>query len=384
MELLSPPGLAGIAILGVAADEQDRVLGALRTPSGKPCRMRSGQPPMRAVLQLDGKVVDDVLLVMRPGNRLEMHVHGAPLVLDQLHRHFTVSVAPPSSPAERLLREALSPAQCALALEQLGFDFDRELEALRAALARDPQLAAASLAAARERSRVAMALVEPMRVVLVGQQNAGKSSLFNQLLFRERALTGDTPGLTRDAIAEVTTLLGYPYELVDTAGEGAVESELDELAIARGRAFRRGALLVLVVDGSVGPTASDRELLQGSALVVRTKTDLPQADWPGDVRCDLSVSNVSPGAGEEVAEGAEAGADRDGAQHVRTLLGRLLAERRDLPLTQPAVAPGRAVAVGEREPASAGAVGGFAALDESQRNRLFALDADCSGGNPSA
>lgn len=361
MNLLSPPGLAGIAILRVGAAERVSVLAALETPTGKPCQLLDGQPPMRAVLRLDGQVVDDVLVVSRVNQQLELHVHGAPAVLDQLDHHFGVVVEVATSPAERLMREALSTAQLSLALEQLSFDFDGELAALRALPDRN-----AAIAAARERSRVAQALVEPARVVLVGQQNAGKSSLFNQLLFRERALTGDIPGLTRDAVAEVTTLAGYPYELVDTAGEGPAASELDQRAIASGRSWRRGALLVLVMDGSVAPTDSDRLLLAESSLVVRSKADLPRATWPADVAFDLDVSTQT-GAAEQV----------------RTALGSLLASHRCLPEassleTQSKSAPADSVS------GQMGGVGGFAALNEVQRRQLFALDADCPEGHPSA
>ncbi len=366
MNLLSPPGLAGIAILGVAAAERELILAALATPAGKPCQLVAGQPPMRAVLRLGGQVVDDVLVVSRANQQLELHVHGAPAVLDQLDQRFGVVVVAPGCPAERLLREALSTAQFSLALEQLSFDFDGELAALRASPDRS-----AGIAAARERSRVAQALVDPARVVLVGQQNAGKSSLFNQLLFRERALTGDTPGLTRDAVAEVTTLAGYPYELVDTAGEGPAASELDQLAIASGRSWRRGALVVLVIDGSIGPTGSDRALMAESSLVVRSKVDLPQTPWPADVACDLEVST-------------QAGT----AEQVRTTLGSLLASYRRLPEARlpatglPETQAGSATAdpAGEQ----VGGVGGFAALDEVQRKQLFALDADCPADPPSA
>ncbi len=356
MQLLSPPGLAGIAILGVTGDERESVLAALETPSGKPIELLAGRPPMRAVLRLDGRVVDDVLLVARTGELLELHVHGAPAVLDQLDRRFGVVIAAASSPAERLLREALSTAQFALALEQLSFDFDRELAALRTSPDRR-----AALAAACERSRVAQALVEPLRVVLVGQQNAGKSSLFNQLLFRERALTGATPGLTRDAIAEVTTLAGYPYELVDTAGEGVAASDLDQAAIDSGRSWRQGALLVLVVDGAIGPSGSDRALLAQSSLVVRSKSDLLQAPWPADVPCDTEVSTQTANA-----------------EQVRVTLGDLLARHRHLP---PAVGDSLVPASASEHPVG---VGGFAALNEVQREQLFALDADCSADPPSA
>lgn len=344
MKLLSPPGLAGIAILRVEARERDDVVAALRTATGKTPQLGPGRPATRAELRLDGHVVDDVLVVCRCDDQLELHVHGSPAVLDQLDQHFGVSVATPVTPAERLLAEALSVEQFALAAEQLRFDFSEELALLKLLAVAERRTAVTE---ALERSRVARALVEPQRVVLVGRQNAGKSSLFNQLLFRERALTGATPGLTRDAIAEVTTLTGYPYELVDTAGEGVVGSAIDAAAIERSRSWRRGAMLLLVVDGSLGPDADDRQLAVSSSLVVASKLDLVQAAWPADVPRDAEVL-------------AQTGLP----EAIRTRLGELLQQRRGLPVSGP--------------------VGGFAALDELQLQLLITLEADCYDAHSSA
>lgn len=358
MELLSAPGLAGIAILAVKPSERMAVISCLETPSGKPCRVLPGQAPMRALMRLNGHVVDDVLVVARSQERLELHVHGAPAILDQLDQHFGVAIVAAHSPAELLLREALCPEQFALAVEQLQFDFAAELEALRGLPAADR---ARKISAARERSRVAQALVEPVRVAMIGQQNAGKSSLFNRLLFRERALTGATPGLTRDAIAEVTTLAGYPYELVDTAGEGRAESTLDAAAIESGRSWRSGAILVLVVDGSLGPQGSDRELAAISDLVVSSKSDLGQAAWPAGMARDIQIS-----------------AHHDSAEVARAALGGLLARLRGLPVAGAETATETGLRHGF------GQLGGFAALNEVERQQLIVLDADCSAGPSSA
>src|SRR5262249_27768427 len=151
---------------------------------------------------------------------------------------------------ERLLREALAPAQLDLALEQAQFeqagcDFDAFL---REAAALPPAERARELAQALRRSAVARALARPQRVAVVGAQNAGKSTVFNRLLFTERALTGPLPGLTRDPLRERTALSGYPYELVDTAGEGEAATPVDEAAQRRARAAAAGALRLLVID----------------------------------------------------------------------------------------------------------------------------------------
>ncbi len=62
---------------------------------------------------------------------------------------------------------------------------------------------------------------EGIRVALCGLPNAGKSSLFNALLGRDRAIVTPTPGTTRDAVAEPLTLDGIPFRLYDTAGIAA-------------------------------------------------------------------------------------------------------------------------------------------------------------------
>jgi GTP-binding protein len=75
-------------------------------------------------------------------------------------------------------------------------------------------------------------------VALAGRPNVGKSTLFNRLLRRRRSITDPTPGVTRDAVAADTVILGKPLRLVDTGGfkldrdrdsaEGALESSVVE------------------------------------------------------------------------------------------------------------------------------------------------------------
>jgi len=55
-------------------------------------------------------------------------------------------------------------------------------------------------------------------IAIVGRPNAGKSSLFNRLLARERAIVTPLPGTTRDTLEETLALGGIPLRLIDTAG----------------------------------------------------------------------------------------------------------------------------------------------------------------------
>jgi len=332
----TPPGVAGVSVFEVPAAERGAAHACLRTPAGRPFVPAAGRPQL-ALLVLGGDVVDEVLVVDRGGAGLELHTHGAPAVAAALRRAFPCSAAPDdapaAAPAAALLRRALSAEQLDLALEQLAAPFPDFLQELAAAA---PAARAAPGAAALGRSAVAMALAAPARVVLAGAQNAGKSSLFNRLLYRERALTGALPGLTRDPVAELTVLAGYPYELVDTAGEGPAGLPAAAAAIAAGRELRDGAFVVLVVDRARGPGDADRRLLARADLVVANKTDLPGAPWPAWFRCDLQV----------------ACATMDGAA-LRARFGAALRRLRGLP--------------------AAGPVGGPAALDREQLAALAAL-----------
>ena len=59
---------------------------------------------------------------------------------------------------------------------------------------------------------------EGLQLAIVGRPNVGKSSLFNRLLEKDRAIVTDIPGTTRDAISETAAIGGIPVKLVDTAG----------------------------------------------------------------------------------------------------------------------------------------------------------------------
>jgi len=273
-----------------------------------------------------------VLVVDRGTGGLELHLHGSPAVLVALRSRFHVgsTAAAAAEPAEVLLRTALSPEQLDLALEQRAFrfaDLQRELASLA------PTQRRRAVAGVQHRSFAAMAMSEPQRLVLVGAQNAGKSTLFNHLLFRERVLTGPLPGLTRDPVTETTTLCGYPYEIVDTAGEGPPATAIDAAAIVAGRDVRKAANVLLVVDQSRGPTALDVTLGAQAWLVIATKDDLEGPRWPDDFPCHLRISCTTS----------------DGPS-VRRRVGELLMRARNLP--------------------PAGRVGGVAALTRVQYDTL--------------
>jgi tRNA modification GTPase len=121
------------------------------------------------------------------------------------------------------------------------------LPALMAAL----EVELSALAEAGLRSRP---LREGWTVALVGAPNAGKSSLFNALLRRERAIVSPHPGTTRDVLAETLDVGGLPLTLLDTAGSREPSDPLERLGVEAAAAAASGADAVLVVGRPMGPS----------------------------------------------------------------------------------------------------------------------------------
>lgn len=115
-------------------------------------------------------------------------------------------------------------------------------------------------------------------VAIVGRPNVGKSSLFNMLIDKERAIVTAVPGTTRDAVDDVIIKDGFPVRIVDTAGIRQDADEVEKIGIARAQSEAKDANLTLfVIDRSAGITPEDRDVwsaLQAKRLAVLNKCDL--------------------------------------------------------------------------------------------------------------
>ena len=134
------------------------------------------------------------------------------------------------------------------------------------------------------------------RLAIVGRPNAGKSSLFNRLVERERAIVTATPGTTRDTVTERVAMEGIPVELIDTAGLREHESidEAERMGIARSReAMAEADVVLLVVDAMAGLSDEDRAVLEGGSgvLVAWNKCDLLANRGEADPSAALGVDN---------------------------------------------------------------------------------------------
>jgi tRNA modification GTPase len=148
---------------------------------------------------------------------------------------------------------------------------------------------------------------EGITLAIVGRPNVGKSSLFNRLVERERAIVTATPGTTRDLVTETVSLEGIPIQLVDTAGIRHALDEAESIGIKKSMEALADADLVLVVtDASQAATPEDEKLLdqvQGrAAIVVENKSDLAAGATQGVSNDRNAPVRTSALTGEGIAE----------------------------------------------------------------------------------
>lgn len=149
---------------------------------------------------------------------------------------------------------------------------------------------------------------EGLTLAIVGRPNVGKSSLFNQLVERERAIVTATPGTTRDLVTETVAIGGIPVKLVDTAGIRRALDEAESIGIQKSmEALADADLILVVLDASQAASDEDKPLLsqveQRAAIVVENKADL-QCPSGSDTLLRLDTSSIRTSAltGEGIAE----------------------------------------------------------------------------------
>ena len=149
-----------------------------------------------------------------------------------------------------------------------------------------------------------------LTLAIVGRPNVGKSSLFNRLVERERAIVTATPGTTRDLVTETVAIGGIPIQLVDTAGIRHALDEAEAIGIRKSMEALADADLVLVVlDASQPSSVEEDELLRQTrnrpAIVVGNKCDLgvgTRRAINGDSDRPLTFIYASALTGEGIAE----------------------------------------------------------------------------------
>lgn len=147
------------------------------------------------------------------------------------------------------------------------------------------------------------------KVVIVGRPNVGKSTLFNRLAGKRRALTHDLPGMTRDRLHEIVTLDdGRRYELTDTGGleygDSPMSAYADEIRAQARKALEEADFILFVVDGAAGVLPEDREIAQDlrrqaqKTVVVVNKVDRKDAEESVPEFYELGLERLLPVSAE--------------------------------------------------------------------------------------
>ncbi|HSR36110.1 MAG TPA: tRNA uridine-5-carboxymethylaminomethyl(34) synthesis GTPase MnmE [Desulfurivibrionaceae bacterium] len=332
--IATPPGPGGIGVIRLSGPAARAVLETLFRPKNPLSSYRSHRLYYgQVVAPQSGLVLDEALAVfMRAPHSytredvVELQCHGSFLVLQEILALILtqpgVRLATPGEFTKRAflngridltqaeavieLLQAKSPAGAQMAADQLEGGLLRAVKTIRDNLlsvraimevAIDfPDEDVEIVDAERLCEQLATGVREPLTAlvaragqgrlfrdgiaaVILGRPNVGKSSLLNSLLREERAIVTAVPGTTRDTIEEYLVIKGMPVRIIDTAGIRETAEAVEELGIRRSRQKMADAdLVLLVVDGTVGVTEEDRQLLasvgEKTVVLVINKCDV--------------------------------------------------------------------------------------------------------------
>jgi tRNA modification GTPase len=332
----TPPGRGGIGVVRLAGPEAKAIAAPLLQLKHP---LEPGRSVFGALIEpATGERIDEVVVTFfaKPhsyttDDLVEISGHGAPVVLRHVVELAVASGARLAEPGEFTLRAFLNDRldltqaeavrdliesqtlyQAKVAAQQLGGALSHRLQPIKQKLveliavleagidfAEDdvPVAAAAEIARRIAGIREPLAALEAsfaygkvvhegMTLAIVGRPNVGKSSLFNRLVERERAIVTATPGTTRDLVSETVSLGGIPVKLVDTAGIRAAYGEAESIGVRKSYEALADADLVLVVmDLSQPAHAEDARLVEmvgpRPKIVVENKADLARVQEAG-------------------------------------------------------------------------------------------------------
>lgn len=266
---------------------------------------------------------EGVVVCLTAQHRLEVHCHGgaaaAERILGKLARIGVEVVAcealrpsevklawdgmhleedPLSGEAWRLVPFATTPRCTQILLDQSRGALTRALMAV------SEKLRKGELVAAKEQVEWLLSfgdlgrhLLQPWKLALVGPPNVGKSKLLNAILGYERAIVDSQPGTTRDALAEMTAIAGWPVEFIDTAGVRSTTDLIELAGIDRAlHTLASAEIVLLLVSPDQGWLPIHDQLLaqcKGTIWVVHSKRDLGRCSLPEIPQPVLEVSSLT-------------------------------------------------------------------------------------------
>ena len=161
--------------------------------------------------------------------------------------------------------------------ERLGFGEPIALSAAHGTGLDDLYRALIVVAPDEARAEEEVDLAKPLTIAITGRPNAGKSTLLNRLIGKERSITGPEAGITRDAVAAEWSWEGRKIRLVDTAGlrrKAKVSEDLEKLSVADAlEEIKMAEVVILVIDADIPFETQDLQIAdlverEGRALVI--------------------------------------------------------------------------------------------------------------------
>ncbi|MEZ6062761.1 MAG: GTPase [Planctomycetaceae bacterium] len=273
---LTPPGRGAVAVI-LAQMTQNHAAQSFR----RCFKSHSGRDPATAAINriLSGSWRgEDVVIVRVAPDAWEVHCHGGPAAVNRIARDLSTSDETSGTPGptmhsgasefrlEAELRRELLKCRTQTTAVLLLAQLQGRLRDFLNSLSEQTSVDAIhrGLQQLQRWRSMCEHFSEPWKVVVIGQPNAGKSSLLNAIVGFERSIVFDQPGTTRDRVEVDVTLNGWPFRLIDTAG---IRDIADSETEARGIAAAVEALnfcdaCLLIVDAIPGWSPEDDRLMK--------------------------------------------------------------------------------------------------------------------------
>jgi tRNA modification GTPase len=328
----TPQGYGGIGVIRISGADSLALTGRL-LKEGDRASFIPNQAEFHQIINPEtGTIIDEAIITYFKAPHsftgedvIEISCHGSPVVLTEVVRLLTSFGAELANPGEFSMRaffnqridltqaEAINDLihsqttfQARIAARQLRGELSKQLEPVKAGLIDlivhfestvefveddlDPlnldlflskiDQFIETLGRLSSSYRVGRIIRSGMKLALIGRPNVGKSSIFNALLGKDRAIVTHIPGTTRDALSESFSLNGIPVNLVDTAGIRETEDLVEQIGVERTRtAISEADLIVAVIEANSALEADELQLLD---------------QFPIDIyvvnKCDLGIS----------------------------------------------------------------------------------------------
>jgi len=365
--IATPAGRGGIGVVRLSGPDAQRIAGPMLRLKHA---LAAGHAQFGELIDEAGERVDEVVVTYfaRPHSYttddvVEISAHGSPVVLRSIVERAIAAGARLAEPGEFTMRaylngridltqaeavrdliEAQTVFQAKVAAQQLGGGLSQRLQPIKndliqliaaleagvdfaeddvsvmpdAEILRRAGVVRARLQQLADSFHFGKIVHEGLTLAIVGRPNVGKSSLFNRLVERERAIVTAIPGTTRDLVSETVAIDGIPVKLIDTAGIRESSDIIESLGIERSRQAIADADVVLVVLDSTQPDESkiDDHLLRMTAqrprVIAANKSDVAQnGTFAGALRTSAVTGEGIPELRARIVTTATGGAQAE-------------------------------------------------------------------------